>query len=126
MAARDAACRHCGHDQYADRRAGRMADRGIDRAVRRARTVLFVLLLPVMGFAGQMAVGAIALSPFFFMSALSSGATGDGPAELMGHLTGFVFGVPGLVITILFTLAMLYRRFERVRNLTRIRAARRK
>jgi len=57
--------------------------------------------------------------PFFFSAALASGATGNGPVELMRGLTGFVFAWPGYLITLVFTFIGLYRRFQRVRTLTR-------
>ena len=117
-AARAPTCRHCGFDPYADRREGRVEDYDIDRVMRRVKAVLYVIFLPVVGLLGLFLVGALGLLPFFFASALSSGATGDGPVELMRGLTGFVFAWPGYLITVCFTLIGLYRRFQRVKDLT--------
>lgn len=117
-AARSPTCRHCGYDPYQDRREGRVEDYGIDRVMRRIRAVLYVFFLPIVGLLGQMAVGALVLLPFFFLAALSSGATGDGPVELMQALTGFVFNWPGYLIMLVFTYIGLYRRFQPVRSLT--------
>lgn len=119
IAARSSTCRHCGFDSYQDRREGRVEDYGIDRVMRRIRAVLYVIFLPVAGLLGQMIIGALVLLPFFFLAALSSGASGDGPVELMRGLTGFVFNWPGFLIMVLFTLVGLYRRFEPVRALPR-------
>ena len=117
-AARSPTCRHCGYDPYQDRREGRVEDYDIDRVMRRIRAVLYVIFLPIVGLLGQMAVGALVLLPFFFLAALSSGATGDGPVELMQALTGFVFNWPGYLIMLAFTYIGLFRRFQRVRSLT--------
>lgn len=114
-AARSSTCRHCGFDSYQDRREGRVEDYDIDRVMRRIRAVLYVIFLPVVGLLGQMAIGALVLLPFFFLAALSSGATGDGPVELMRALTSFVFNWPGYLIMLAFTYIGLYRRFQRVR-----------
>ena len=114
--ARAPSCPHCGFDTYEDRREGRVEDYEVDRVARRIKAVLYVIFLPIVGLLGQMVIGALVLLPFFFLAALSSGATGDGPVELMGHLTSFVFGWPGYVIMVLFTLAGLYRRFQPVKN----------
>ena len=120
---RSAGCRHCGHDAYADRSAGHIADRTIDRAFRNTRTVLYVLLLPVAGFAGQMLVGAMILMPFFFIAGLTGGVGDTGPTDLMNGLTSFVFGIPGLLVTIAFVVISLYRRFERVRAIVHRRGS---
>ena len=120
IAARSATCRHCGFDAYADRREGRVEDYGIDRVMRRIRAVLYVIFLPVVGLLGQMVIGALVLLPFFFLAALSSGATDDGPIELMRRLTGFVFNWPGVLIMVLFTCIGLYRRFQPIRTLTHL------
>lgn len=117
-AARSPTCRHCGYDSYQDRREGRVEDYDIDRVMRRIRAVLYVIFLPVVGLLGQMAVGALVMLPFFFLAALSSGATGDGPVELMQALTGFVFNWPGYLIMLAFTYIGLYRRFQPVRTLS--------
>ena len=118
-AARSPTCRHCGFDSYEDRREGRVEDYDIDRVMRRVKAVLYVIFLPIVGLFGQFIIGALVLLPFFFAVALSSGAGGDGPVELMRGLTGFVFAWPGYVITAVFTLIGLYRRFQSVRNLLR-------
>ena len=117
-AARSPTCRHCGFDAYADRREGRVEEYDIDRVMRRIKAVLYVIFLPVVGLLGQMVIGALVLLPFFFLAALSSGATGDGPVELMRGLTGFVFNWPGVLIMLLFTYIGLYRRFQSIRTLT--------
>lgn len=59
------------------------------------------------------------LLPFLFISALASGAGSSGPTGLLNGLTGFVFGVPGIGISLVFTAIALYRRFASVRALTR-------
>ena len=117
-AARASTCRHCGHDSYADRREGRVEDYGFDRVMRRIRAVLYVIFLPVVGLVGQFIIGAFVLLPFFFLAALSSGATGDGPTELIDGLIGFVLNWPGILIMVLFTYIGLYRRFQSVRDRT--------
>lgn len=114
--ARAPSCPHCGFDTYEDRREGRVEDYEVDRVARRIKAILYVVFLPIVGLLGQMVIGALVLLPFFFLAALSSGATGDGPVELMRGLTGFVFGWPGYVIMVLFTLAGLYRRFQPVKD----------
>ena len=98
--ARSSQYRHWEHDAYADRRAG--------------RTALYVLLLPFIGFTVQLAVGGLVLLPFLFICALASGAGKSGRTDL---LTGFVFGVSGIVISLAFTSIAPYRRFARVREL---------
>lgn len=118
-AARAPTCRHCGFDPYEDRREGRVEDYEVDRVMRRIKAVLYVIFLPIVGLLGQFVIGALGMLPFFFAAALASGATGDGPVELMRGLTGFVFGWPGYVITVVFTIIGLYRRFQPVKNLTR-------
>ena len=118
-AARAPTCRHCGFDSYADRREGRVEDYGVDRVMRRIKAVLYIIVLPVVGLLGQIIIGAFVLLPFFFLAALSSGSTGDGPVELMNALIGFVINWPGICIMLLFTYIGLYRRFELVRDLTR-------
>ena len=118
-AARSPVCRHCGFDSYADRREGRMEDYGFDRVMRRIKAVLYVIFLPVGALLGLFVIGALAMLPFFFAAALASGATGDGPVELMRGLTGFVFNWPGYLITVLVTYIGFYRRFQRVRSLSR-------
>ncbi len=115
--ARAPSCPYCGFDPYADRREGRVEDYEVDRVARRIKAVLYVIFLPIVGLLGQMVIGALVLLPFFFVAALSSGATGDGPVELMRGLTGFVFGWPGYVIMVLLTLAGLYRRFQPVKDI---------
>ncbi|MDE0044987.1 MAG: hypothetical protein OXO54_01660 [Chloroflexota bacterium] len=117
-AARSPTCRHCGFDPYQDRREGRVEDYGVDRVMRRIRAVLYVIFLPIVGLLGQIVVGALVLLPFFFVAALSSGATGDGPVELMQALIGFVLNWPGYLIMLVFTYVGLYRRFQRIRTLT--------
>lgn len=117
-AARAPTCRHCGYDSYEDRREGRVEDYGIDRVMRRIKAVLYVIFLPIVGLLGLFLIGALGMLPFFFGAALSSGATGDGPVELMRGLTGFVFAWPGYLITLVFTLIGLYRRFQPVKDLT--------
>lgn len=117
-AARSPTCRHCGFDPYRDRREGRVEDYGIDRVMRRIRTILYVICLPIVGLLGQIVIGALVMLPFFFLAALSSGATGDGPVELMQGLIGFVFNWPGYLITLVVTCIGLYRRFQRIRILT--------
>lgn len=116
--ARAPSCPHCGFDPYEDRREGRVEDYEIDRVARRIKAVLYVIFLPIVGLLGLFLIGALGMLPFFFSAALASGATGDGPVELMRGLTGFVFGWPGYLITVLFTCIGLYRRFQRVKNLT--------
>ena len=76
---------------------GRVEEYDIDRIMRRIKAVLYVIFLPVVGLLGQMVIGALVLLPFFFLAALSSGASGDGPVELMRGLTGFVFNWPGVL-----------------------------
>jgi len=117
-AARSATCRHCGFDSYEDRREGQVEDYGVDRVMRRIRSVLYVIFLPIVGLLGQLIIGALVMLPFFFLAALSSGATGDGPVELMQALIGFVFNWPGYLIMLAFTYIGLYRRFQRIRTLT--------
>ncbi len=117
-AARSATCRHCGFDSYQGRREGQVEDYDFDRVMRRIRAVLYVIFLPIVGLLGQIVVGALAMLPFFFLAALSSGPTGDGPVELMQALIGFVFNWPGYLIMVGFTYIGLYRRFQRVRTLT--------
>ena len=117
-AARSPTCRHCGFDPYQDRREGRIEDYGVDRVMRRVRAVLYVIFLPIVGLFGQIVVGALVMLPFFFVAALSSGATGDGPVELMQALIGFVLNWPGYLIMLVFTYVGLYRRFQRIRTLT--------
>lgn len=117
-AARAPTCRHCGFDSYQDRREGRVEDYDIDRVMRRIKAVLYVIFLPIGGLLGLFVVGALVLLPFFFSAALASGATGDGPVEIMRGLTGFVFNWPGYLITVLFTYIGLYRRFQKVKDLT--------
>ena len=118
FSARAPACPHCGFDPYEDRREGRVEDYEFDRVARRVKAVLYVIFLPVVGLLGLFLVGALGMLPFFFAAALASGATSDGPVELMRGLTGFVFAWPGYLITVLFTLIGLYRRFQRVKDLT--------
>jgi len=118
IAARSPTCRHCGFDAYQDRREGRVEDYGVDRVMRRIRAVLYVIFLPIVGLFGQIVVGALVMLPFFFVAALSSGATGDGPVELMQALIGFVLNWPGYLIMLVFTYIGLYRRFQRIRTLT--------
>ncbi len=117
-AARSPTCRHCGFDPYQARREGQVEDYDIDRVMRRIRAVLYVIFLPIVGLIGQVIIGALVLLPFFFVAALSSGATGDGPVELMQALIGFVINWPGYVIMLVFTYIGLYRRFQRIRTLT--------
>ena len=75
------------------------------------------------GFAGQMLVGAMILMPFFFIAGLTGGVGDTGPTDLMNGLTSFVFGIPGLLVTIVFVVISLYRRFERVRAIVHRRGS---
>ncbi len=114
--ARRDVCRWCGFDRYAERREGLVADTRLDRSWRRARTVLFVLSLPILGIVLQFAIGLIVLIVPIFIGTL---AGGEGAVSLLGILLGVVFGPIGFALAALFTLTMLYRRFETVRRLVR-------
>jgi hypothetical protein len=114
--ARRDACRWCGYDRYAARREGLVADTRLDRAGRRARTVLFVLSLPFLGIGLQFVIGMMVLIVPIFIGAL---AGGEGAIALLGMLVSVVFGPIGYALAALFTLAMLYWRFETVRRLVR-------
>ena len=114
--ARRDVCRWCGYDRYAARREGLVADRRLDRAARRTRTVLFVLSLPLLGIGLQFAIGMIVLIVPIFLGSL---AGGEGAVGLLGMLISVVFGPIGYVLAALFPLVMLYRRFQTVRRLVR-------